>query len=81
MVLSSCDDVAIYDKHDSKLHGQKIEFNVEMVYVPIAQVMEIIHRERRKFKYVLSEKKLLPAGLFLSLKKQKHGPTYWKVLK
>jgi len=56
LVLSGCGDVAIYDKHDPKLHGRKITFDVEMVYVPIDELNVKIHNEKKNFKYSLTEK-------------------------
>lgn len=56
LLITSCGDIAIYDKHDPKLHGQKIQFNVEMVYVPIDELTVIINKEKKNYEYSLTEK-------------------------
>lgn len=54
--ISACGDYAIYDKHDSNLHGQRIKFNVEMVYVPINELVGKVPDEKKKYKYLLIQK-------------------------
>ena len=56
LLLSGCGDIAIYDKHDHNLHGKKIKFNVEMVYVPIEELTEKTPNEMKKFEYSLIQK-------------------------